>query len=258
METSDVYHIIKKIYRRELEHYSNDKYVFYHAQSSDFSLLNYIWEISLMRAIKSQNHTDMMVNKIRIDPSSIINFKNEPFAVNRAIKLGMNLITTDDSVHGIGNRMFSVNYSIFGNYGPSMVGESSLHYFVNNYSQHSAHEYVDYIPYMTTDEKEFCRSVLKSIKSKQRNHYGRIISFIIPKDNVDLYVYNACPGGLMASVPIVSYFKPSTFDEINMSQARIIDYNTLNQDISVEIYQDDAFIMPYIMQIKNKLICNWI
>lgn len=115
---------------------------------------------------------------------------------------------------------------------------------------------MDDIKYITSEEKEFVKSLLKSVASNQKGYCGRIISFIIPKTKLDLYVYNALPGGCICSIPLTSYCYSCSFDEINTSQGRVIDFHTADEDISIETFEDVNFISSYKAQIDNKLLSN--
>lgn len=87
------------------------------------------------------------------------------------------------------------------------------------------------------------------MESKRKEHYGRLISFIFPKNKIDNYLYNSLVDGKMSSIKKIPEFDLLSFYDINDSQARIIDFNNMDESLSIEIFEDEEFLIPY----KNKI-----
>lgn len=193
VKTEDVFKIIKKIYHQEIELLKNDKIVFYHGQTSSHGLLNYVFKISSQRAnIKNKNSKYYLYwNE---------NCETNNSAIERAIEMGTELEDFFDAMPNFSSRLLSVNYSLFGNHRLWQVGESSLHYFIYNYSQNYASDYVNFIPHINEEEKKSILLLFKELESKRKEHYGRLISFIFPKNKIDNYLYNSLVDGKMSSI----------------------------------------------------------
>lgn len=266
-----IYNIIVKSLQLEKQLTNSNKTILYHAQNLTFDILDLAMKYASRRyLIQSDIHIsdENIIKASHISRYGIFSRKyitNSKNYLNLFDKLqDMRLLSNDisDDDESIRSRLISVNYSIFGNYGPNGIGESTLNYLIHNYNQSFAEEYIGDIPFVTTEECEKIKDIMELYNkyNEEQRRPGRIIIFAVSNDKIDNIAYNAGAGGAPSSPLKISEFiykiinsNDITLDKINTNQARIVDVDLfLDKDISVYTI-DDGMKNIYESQIRDLL-----
>lgn len=200
--TDEVYNILRDVYRFELENYNRGNYVFYHGQSADIGLVNYAIYLGKKRTEDYESKC-----KIVYKQQGKLGTPWKP-AYEKGIELGLgrqadkssSVLDWDPTVRSM---IYSVNYSLFGNFDAIRSGENTLKYFIKNTNESCASQYVSYIPNINRNEEWELNELFEEFEDNYEG-VGRILAFVIPFDKIDTYVFNARPGGVLSKEPIIS------------------------------------------------------
>lgn len=219
-----VKHIVTAAYETERSY--PDSVILYHGQESTYRVLDDAHRLAAARKLRLST---------RCDESAAIIKRYGIFS-----RLYNNDIVVSENNYPREKNTLSVNYSLLSNL--SLMGESTLNYIMRNFSQTSALDYVDGIPYTSLNEREQIYDLIQQTYDRDTELMlpGRLVLFIVPVQKLDSVCYNSLPGGIpnkpVSSSQFISTISTALLGRVNNSQARIYNFD---DDVAIKIVGDD-------------------
>lgn len=258
---TNFYDIFYDIYRFELENYADGNFVFYHGQSVDIGLANYA--IYFAKKLHYTNRPPEKSSECKLyfnDNGSVYETasrKGEQMGLGRLESAHTSTMDWDPEIR---SKLYSVNYSLIGNFEPMSAGECTLAVFLKNLNMSCGSNYIreEYIPGLTQSKEFALKQLFKRFDEfvKLNRVFGRIVAFVFPLEKIDYYVFNSKPGGTLSKDSIVSNidFVNMPFNKFDKLQARVVGFNGDDTQIDVKIFETHAnIIRDYRREIRNIL-----
>lgn len=216
--------IVTTAYNTEITY--PDSITLYHGQESTFRVLDDAHRLAADRKLRLST---------RNDESAAIIKRYGIFS-----RLYDNDIVVSKNNYPREKNTLSVNYSLLSNL--SLMGESTLNYIMRNFSQTSALDYVDSIPYTSANEREQIYDLLQQTYDRDTELMlpGRLVLFIVPVQKLDSVCYNSLPEGIpnkpLKSSEFISEISRTALRRVNNSQARVYNFD---DNVTIKIIGDD-------------------